>query len=103
MRDVANPIAISPYYTNQTTEGFVDPGYTGTKIPDYKKILLENVVSETPGDVLIAGYRRGPSHGDRAARRRDRWHQTRAGPSRVRGYHPVGATSPGSTFLVEPT
>jgi polygalacturonase len=55
MRGVANPIAISPYYTNQTTEGFVDPGYTGTKIPDYKKIVLENVVSETPGDVLIAG------------------------------------------------
>ncbi len=55
MRGVANPIAISPYYTNQTTEGFVDPGYTGTKIPDYKRIVLENVVSETPGDVLIAG------------------------------------------------
>ena len=55
MRGVANPIAISPYYTNQTTEGFVDPGYTGTKIPDYKKIVLENVYAETPGDVLIAG------------------------------------------------
>ncbi len=55
MRGVANPIAISPYYTNQTTEGFVDPKYTGTKIPDYKKIRLENVVSTTPGDVLIAG------------------------------------------------
>jgi len=55
MRGVQNPIAISPYYTNQTTEGFVDPGYKGTRIPDYKKIVLENVVSETPGDVLIAG------------------------------------------------
>jgi polygalacturonase len=55
MRDVANPIAISPYYTNQTTEGFVDPGYAGTKIPDYKKIVLENVIATTPGDVLIAG------------------------------------------------
>ncbi len=55
MRGVQNPIAISPYYTNQTTEKFVDPGYKGTKIPDYKKIVLENVVSETPGDVLIAG------------------------------------------------
>jgi polygalacturonase len=55
MRGVQNPIAISPYYTNQTTEGFVDPGYKGTKIPDYKKIVLENVISETPGDVLIAG------------------------------------------------
>ena len=55
MRGVQNPIAISPYYTNQSTEGFVDPGYKGTRIPDYKKIVLENVVSETPGDVLIAG------------------------------------------------
>ncbi|WP_255462319.1 glycosyl hydrolase family 28 protein [Granulicella sp. WH15] len=55
MRDVANPVAISPYYTNQTTEGFVDPHYTGDKIPDYKKIELDNVISETPGDVLVAG------------------------------------------------
>jgi len=55
MRGVQNPIAISPYYTNQTTEGFVDPGYKGTRIPDYKKVFLENVYSETPGDVLIAG------------------------------------------------
>lgn len=55
MRNVANPIAISPYYTNQSTEGFVDPKYTGAKIPDYKKIVLQNVISETPGDVLIAG------------------------------------------------
>ncbi len=55
MRGVANPIAISPYYTNQTTEKPVDPGYTGTKIPDYKKIKLENIYSETAGDVLIAG------------------------------------------------
>jgi polygalacturonase len=55
MRGVANPIAISPYYTNQTTEGFVDPGYTGTNIPDYKKIVLENIYATTPGDVLIAG------------------------------------------------
>jgi len=55
MRGVANPIAISPYYTNQTTEGFVDPGYKGTKIPDYKKIVLANIVSETAGDVQIAG------------------------------------------------
>ena len=55
MRDVANPIAISPYYTNQTTEGFVDPNYTGSKIPDYKKIVLENVLALTPGNVLIAG------------------------------------------------
>lgn len=55
MRNVANPIAISPYYTNQTTEGFVDPGYKGDHLPDYKRVVLENVVSETAGDVLIAG------------------------------------------------
>jgi polygalacturonase len=56
MRDVPIPIAISPYYNNQTVEGFVDPGIKGDRIPDYKKITIENVTDETPGDVLIAGY-----------------------------------------------
>ena len=55
MRDVPIPIAISPYYTNQTVEPFEDPKYTGDKIPDYKRITLENIWSENPGDVLIAG------------------------------------------------
>jgi polygalacturonase len=55
MRGVKNPIAISPYYTNQTTEGFVDPKYTGDRIPDYKAITIRNVVDTTAGDVLIAG------------------------------------------------
>jgi polygalacturonase len=55
MRGVKNPIAISPYYTNQTTEGFEDPKYTGDRIPDYKAITIRNVVDTTPGDVLIAG------------------------------------------------
>jgi polygalacturonase len=55
MRDVKDPIAISPYYTNQTTEGFEDPKYSGDKIPDYKAISISNVISTTPGDVLIAG------------------------------------------------
>jgi polygalacturonase len=55
MRGVANPIAISPYYTNQTTEGFVDPKYTGDRIPDYKAITIRNVVDTTSGDVLLAG------------------------------------------------
>ena len=55
MRDVPIPIAISPYYTNQTVEPFEDPKYTGDKIPDYKGILLQDIYSETPGDVLIAG------------------------------------------------
>ena len=55
MRNVPIPIAISPYYTNQTVEPFEDPKYTGDKIPDYKGITLQNIYSETPGDVLIAG------------------------------------------------
>jgi polygalacturonase len=55
MRDVPIPIAISPYYTNQTVEPFEDPKYVGDKIPDYKGIVLKNIYSETPGDVLIAG------------------------------------------------
>ena len=55
MRAVKNPIAISPYYTNQTTEGFEDPKYTGDRIPDYKAITIQNVIDTTPGDVLIAG------------------------------------------------
>ncbi|GGA68775.1 hypothetical protein GCM10011507_20300 [Edaphobacter acidisoli] len=55
MRGVKNPIAISPYYTNQTTEGFEDPHYTGNRIPDYKAITLRNIEDTTSGDVLIAG------------------------------------------------
>jgi polygalacturonase len=55
MRDVPIPIAISPYYTNQTVEPFEDPKYEGDKIPDYKSITLEDIYAETPGDVLIAG------------------------------------------------
>jgi polygalacturonase len=55
MRGVKNPIAISPYYTGQTTEGFEDPHYTGNRIPDYKAITIHNVIDTTPGDVLIAG------------------------------------------------
>lgn len=55
MTGVQNPIAISPYYTNQTVEPFEDPKYAGDKIPDYKRISLQSVFSETPGDVLIAG------------------------------------------------
>jgi polygalacturonase len=55
MKDVAIPIAISPYYTNQTVEPFEDPKYEGDKLPDYKRITLKNIFAETPGDVLIAG------------------------------------------------
>jgi polygalacturonase len=56
MRGIEVPIAISPYYNNQTIEGFVDPGIKGTRIPEYKNITLENITDLTPGDVLIAGY-----------------------------------------------
>jgi len=55
MRGVKNPIAISPYYTNQTTEPYEDPKYTGDRIPDYKAITIRNLTSTTPGAVLIAG------------------------------------------------
>ncbi len=55
MRDVAVPIAISPFYNNGTTEGFVDPGIKGNLIPEFKNITLENVFDTTPGNVLIAG------------------------------------------------
>ena len=55
MRNVPAPIAISPFYNNQTIEGFTDPGIAGTRIPDYKSITLQNVIATTPGDVQIAG------------------------------------------------
>jgi polygalacturonase len=55
MRDVQIPIAISPFYNNQTVEGFTDPNIPGDRIPDYKNITLQNVIATTPGDVLIAG------------------------------------------------
>jgi polygalacturonase len=55
MKDVAIPIAISPYYTNMTVDPFEDPKYEGFRIPDYKAITLKNVFANTPGDVLIAG------------------------------------------------
>jgi polygalacturonase len=55
MRNVQVPIAISPFYNNQTTESFTDPDIPGDRIPDYKNITLQNVIATTPGDALIAG------------------------------------------------
>jgi polygalacturonase len=55
MRNIQVPIAISPYYNNGTIDQFFDPGFKGDKIPDYKKITIENVTDLTAGDVLIAG------------------------------------------------
>jgi polygalacturonase len=55
MRNVQVPIAISPYYNDGTIDQFFAPGFKGVRIPDYKKITIQNVTSLTPGDVLIAG------------------------------------------------
>lgn len=55
MRDVQVPIAISPYYNNGTIDQFDDPGFKGTRIPDYKAITLRNISVLTPGDILLAG------------------------------------------------
>ena len=43
MRGVKNPIAISPYYTNQITEGFEDLEVYGRQDTDYKAIAIRNV------------------------------------------------------------
>lgn len=55
MKDVAVPISISPFYNGQTTDGIVDLGMKGDRIPDYKGITFENVLSLTPGIAQIAG------------------------------------------------
>lgn len=55
MRDVQVPIAVSPYYNNGTIDQFDDPGFKGTRIPDYKAITLRNITALTSGDVLVAG------------------------------------------------
>jgi polygalacturonase len=55
MKDVAVPISISPFYNGQTTDGIVDLGMKGDRIPDYKGITFENVLSLTAGIAQIAG------------------------------------------------
>lgn len=55
MKDVAVPISISPFYNGQTTDGIVDLGLKGDRIPDYKAITFENVISTTPGIAQVAG------------------------------------------------
>lgn len=55
MKDVAVPISISPFYNGQTTDGIQDLGMKGDRIPDYKAITFENVLSLTPGIAQIAG------------------------------------------------
>jgi polygalacturonase len=55
MRDVTAPISVSPFYTGRTHDGIDDNGMKGPMTPDYKGILLENVISTTPGLVSIGG------------------------------------------------
>lgn len=55
MKDVAVPISISPFYNGQTTDGIQDLGLKGDRIPDYKDITFENILSTTPGIVQVAG------------------------------------------------
>lgn len=45
IRDVKNPITISPFYTSAS----------GTLIPQYQEILFENVHAVSPGDVQLIG------------------------------------------------
>lgn len=55
MQNVPVPISISPFYTGQTADGVVDNGMKGDRIPDFKGIRLEDVLSLTPGIVQAAG------------------------------------------------
>jgi polygalacturonase len=55
MRDVPVPISISPFYNGQTTDGIDDLGLKGDRVPDYKGIVLENVLDLTPGIAQVAG------------------------------------------------
>jgi polygalacturonase len=45
IRDVTNPIVLSPRYTN----------FTGELLPEYRDIALRNVHIQTPGEYLFAG------------------------------------------------
>lgn len=95
MRDVENPIAISPYYTNQTTEPFEDPKYKGDRIPDYKAIKIENVTSTTDGDVLIAGLNK--DHMTQVTL--DNVRVEDISPSQVHGHFATVTLGPGGTNI----
>lgn len=95
MRGVKNPIAISPYYTNQTTEPYQDPHYTGTRIPDYKAIAIRNITSTAPGDVLIAGL----SDEHRTELTLDNVHIEGITPSQVHGHFATITIGPGGTNI----
>jgi len=55
MQDVAVPLSISPFYNGMTTDGIQDLGMKGNRIPDYKDIRFENILSLTPGIAQVAG------------------------------------------------
>lgn len=55
MQGVPVPISITPFYTGMTADGIVDTGMQGPLTPDYKGLLLQNVLSLTPGVVQVAG------------------------------------------------
>lgn len=55
MKDVEVPISISPFYNGETIDGIQDLGLKGNRIPDYKDITFENVLSVTPGIAQVAG------------------------------------------------
>ncbi len=95
MRDVKNPIAISPYYTNQTTEPFEDPKYKGDRIPDYKAITIQNMTSTTDGDVLIAGLNR--DHVTQVTL--DNVRVDGIAPSQVHGHFAAVTLGPGGTNI----
>jgi polygalacturonase len=95
MRGVKNPIAISPYYTNQTTEPYEDPKYTGDRIPDYKAITIRNLASTTPGDVLIAGL--NDEHRTEIAL--DNVHIADITKTQVHGHFATVTTGPGGTNI----
>ena len=95
MRGVKNPIAISPYYTNQTTEPYEDPKYTGDRIPDYKAITIRNLTSMTSADVLIAGL--NDEHRTEIAL--DNVHVTDITKGQVHGHFATVTIGPGGTNI----
>jgi polygalacturonase len=56
MKDVQLPISISPNYNDTTVDPFEPTRFEGTKIPNYKNILLRNIHDITPGSVLLSGW-----------------------------------------------
>ena len=62
MRDVGVPIAISPYYNNQTIEGFVDPGIKGDADSGVQEHHAREHYGPDAGRCADCRVRRGASH-----------------------------------------